>query len=113
MSTIQINDFTVTRGTFHLKPVSLTIRNGEIFVLLGQTGSGKTVLLEAISGMFHGDSGNILYDGTDITRISPEMRKIGLVYQNHALFPPYEGMGKYCLWFKNARRIQRRTAANC
>ena len=87
MSTIQINDFTVTRGTFHLKPVSLTIRNGEIFVLLGQTGSGKTVLLEAISGMFHGDSGNILYDGTDITRISPEMRKIGLVYQNHALFP--------------------------
>lgn len=37
--------------------------------------------------MFHGDSGNILYDGTDITRISPEMRKIGLFYQNHALFP--------------------------
>ena len=37
--------------------------------------------------MFHGDSGNILYDGTDITQISPEMRKIGLVYQSHALFP--------------------------
>ena len=37
--------------------------------------------------MFHGDSGNILYDGTDIARISPEMRKIGLVYQSHALFP--------------------------
>ena len=87
MSTIQINNFTVTRGTFHLKPVSLKICNGEIFVLLGQTGSGKTVLLEAISGMFPGDSGNILYDGTDITEISPEMRKIGLVYQSHALFP--------------------------
>ena len=37
--------------------------------------------------MFHGDSGNILYDGTDITQISPESRKIGLVYQSHALFP--------------------------
>ena len=37
--------------------------------------------------MYHGDSGNILYEGTDITKISPEMRKIGLVYQSHALFP--------------------------
>ena len=37
--------------------------------------------------MFHGDSGNILYDGTDIAQISPELRKIGLVYQSHALFP--------------------------
>ena len=87
MSKIQIDHFTVTRGNFTLKPISLEIQEGEIFVLLGRTGSGKTVLLEAVSGMFPGDSGAILYDGQDITQIPPEQRKIGLVYQSHALFP--------------------------
>ena len=87
MSEIVIDAFTVTRGNFTLKPVSMHIKNGEIFALLGRTGSGKTVLLEAMSGMFPGDSGSILYDGTDITHISPENRKIGFVYQTHALFP--------------------------
>ena len=60
--------------------------------------------------MFHGDSGNILYDGTDITQISPDLRKIGLVYQSHALFPHMKVWENIA---KNAGRIQRRTAANC
>ena len=87
MSEIVIDSFSVTRGTFTLKPVSLQIKSGEIFALLGRTGSGKTVLLEAMSGMFRGTSGKILYDGTDITCIPPEKRRIGFVYQTHALFP--------------------------
>lgn len=60
---------------------------GEIFAILGRTGSGKTVLLEAISGMFPGDTGSILLDGTDIRDIPPAQRKLGLVYQDYGLFP--------------------------
>lgn len=87
MKEIVINNFSVKRGSFTLNPVSLTIKKGEIFAILGRTGSGKTVLLEAVSGMYPGDSGNILYDGVDIRSIPPGDRKLGLVYQDHGLFP--------------------------
>lgn len=84
---IEIRNFTVRRGEFVLQPVSLTIREGEIFALLGRTGSGKTVLLEAIAGMFPGDKGEVLYDGVNVMEIPPCKRKMGIVYQNDGLFP--------------------------
>ncbi len=84
---IEIREFTVKRGEFLLRPVSLTVRQGEIFALLGRTGSGKTVLLEAIAGMFPGDEGEILYDGVNVMKIPPRRRKVGIVYQNDGLFP--------------------------
>lgn len=87
MKEITIDRFTVKRGNFLLKPVSLTIRKGEIFAILGYTGSGKTVLLESICGMFPGDEGQVLFDGRDVLSVRPGDRKIGIVYQNHALFP--------------------------
>lgn len=87
MNEIVINNFSVKRGSFTLSPVSLTIKKGEIFAILGRTGSGKTVLLEAVSGMFPGDTGSIMYDGIDIRSIPPGQRKLGLVYQDYGLFP--------------------------
>ena len=87
MNQLVINNFSVKRGSFTLSPISLTIQMGEIFAILGRTGSGKTVLLEAISGMFPGDTGSILLDGTDIRDIPPSQRKLGLVYQDYGLFP--------------------------
>ena len=87
MNQLVINNFSVKRGSFTLSPISLTIQMGEIFAILGRTGSGKTVLLEAISGMFPGDTGSILLDGTDIRDIPPGQRKLGLVYQDYGLFP--------------------------
>ena len=87
MNQLVINNFSVKRGSFTLSPISLTIQMGEIFAILGRTGSGKTVLLEAISGMFPGDTGSILLDGTDIRDIPPAQRKLGLVYQDYGLFP--------------------------
>lgn len=87
MNEIVINNFSVKRGSFTLSPISLTIQKGEIFAILGRTGSGKTVLLEAISGMFPGSTGSILYDGVNIRDIPPGQRKLGLVYQDYGLFP--------------------------
>ena len=87
MSKIEIKNFSAKRGTFELKPFDLTIEDGEIFAILGYTGSGKTVLLEAIGGMFAGDTGVITYNGVDVVSIAPENRGLGFVYQSHALFP--------------------------
>ncbi|MDO4554289.1 MAG: ATP-binding cassette domain-containing protein [Lachnospiraceae bacterium] len=84
---IDIQNFSVKRGTFTLKPLSLSIRQGEIFAILGRTGSGKTILLESIAGMYPGNQGTILLDGTDVTQIPPANRSIGFLYQDHLLFP--------------------------
>lgn len=87
MSEIVIRDFSVKRGSFRLSPLSFSVKEGEIFAILGRTGSGKTVLLEAISGMFPGDTGEILFDGTEVRKIPIGERKIGIVYQDYGLFP--------------------------
>ena len=44
-------------------------------------------MLEAISGMFPGDTGEILFDGTEVRKIPIDERKLGIVYQDHGLFP--------------------------
>ena len=87
MKEIQIHNFSAKRGKFYLEPVNLTVNAHEVMAILGRTGSGKTVLLEAIAGMFPGDTGEILYDGIDVCSIRPGNRKLGLVYQDQALFP--------------------------
>lgn len=87
MSEIVIRNFSVKRGDFTLKSLSFTVKKGEIFAILGRTGSGKTVLLEAISGMFPGDTGEILFDGVNVCRIPLGQRRLGLVCQNYGLFP--------------------------
>ena len=87
MREINIDHFSVRRGNFLLRPISLKIQKGEIFGILGYTGSGKTVLLESICGMFPGTEGKIMYDDQDVLTIRPGDRKLGIVYQNHGLFP--------------------------
>ncbi len=74
-------------GAFELKDVSLTINDGEYFVLLGPSGVGKTVLMEIIAGLIGPDKGRILWDGTEITSRPPEARGFSVVYQDYALFP--------------------------
>lgn len=56
-------------------------------VLLGPTGTGKTVLLETIVGMYRIEQGSIFIHGRDVTRLPPEKRNLGVVYQDYALFP--------------------------
>lgn len=72
---------------FAIENLSLDIERGEIFGLLGQSGSGKTTLLHIISGLEKPDKGTIECDGQDITKLKPEKREFGLVFQSHALFP--------------------------
>ncbi len=74
-------------GSLELSDVSLTLAQGECFVLLGPSGVGKTVFLEIIAGLIRPDSGSIFWDGVDITKTPPEQRRFAMVYQDYALFP--------------------------
>jgi iron(III) transport system ATP-binding protein len=67
--------------------ISLEIRKGELFTLLGPSGCGKTTLLRLLAGFLHPDSGRILMDGRDMTDLPAEKRRMGVVFQNYALFP--------------------------
>src|SRR5262245_8243704 len=66
--------------------VSLTIEDGEFFVLLGASGSGKSTILRMIAGLTSVDGGRVLLHGRDVTRVSPQRRQVGFVFQHYALF---------------------------
>lgn len=70
-----------------LKGVGFSVESGHFLSLLGPSGCGKTTILRIICGLETADEGKVLVDGTDVTKIRPEKRNIGLVFQNYALFP--------------------------
>ena len=84
---IKIQDLSIQFSDFALKHVDINIQEQEFFVLLGPTGSGKTLLVESIAGITPITSGKIMINGQDITHAPPENRKVGIVYQDYALFP--------------------------
>jgi len=74
-----------------LKNVSFRIRRGETKVILGVSGSGKSTILKLILGLIRPNSGQILFEGQDITRLTEQelgdvRKKIGMVFQEGALF---------------------------
>jgi len=83
---LKIKDLFLKKGKFKLNILSLDIEKNEYFVLLGRTGSGKTLLLESIAG-FQEIEGEIYFEGKQISKLSPNKRNFGFLYQNFALFP--------------------------
>jgi spermidine/putrescine transport system ATP-binding protein len=71
---------------FHLQ-ANFNVGEGEFFSLLGPSGCGKTTLLRLISGLERPDGGRIILGGREITNEVPSKRRIGLVFQDYALFP--------------------------
>jgi putative spermidine/putrescine transport system ATP-binding protein len=67
--------------------VSFTVERGAFLTLLGPSGSGKTTILMAIAGFVDPTSGDILVDDRIITKLPPEQRNFGMVFQGYALFP--------------------------
>ena len=66
---------------------SLTIESGELVALVGPSGCGKTTTLRLIAGFERPGVGSIRLDGRDLTPLPPEARRVGIVFQNYALFP--------------------------
>jgi iron(III) transport system ATP-binding protein len=67
--------------------VTLEVSSGELVALVGPSGCGKSTLLRLIAGLDRPDGGRVVLDGVDVTGVAPERRRIGLVFQEHALFP--------------------------
>jgi ABC-type Fe3+/spermidine/putrescine transport system ATPase subunit len=84
---LSLSGLTAQAGSFTLGPISLNIPPDRVLVVLGPSGAGKTVLLETIAGLRPQNSGQISIAGADITGLPPERRRIGLVFQDAALFP--------------------------
>lgn len=70
-----------------LRDVSLTVAAGEFVAVLGPSGCGKTTLLRAIGGYVPVERGSIRLSGSDVTTSPPEARRVGMVFQDYALFP--------------------------
>ncbi len=74
-------------SAFSIQKLNLRIPDGKTMVVLGPSGCGKTTLLKIIAGLIQPDSGDVRYDGVDVTHVRPGDRRIGMVFQNYALYP--------------------------
>jgi ABC-type Fe3+/spermidine/putrescine transport system ATPase subunit len=108
---IKIENLSVDLGEFKLKNVSLTVQNGEYFIILGPTGAGKTVLLESIAGLNPIRQGTVALDGRDITGEKPEKRGVSIVYQDHALFPHLSVRDNIIFGLRLRKKTPQETAA--
>src|SRR5512139_3061713 len=87
MATIELRQVEKKFGELHaVKPLDLTIQDGEFVVLLGPSGCGKTTTLRMISGLEAVTSGNISLNGRDVTWAHPSERDIAFVFQFYALY---------------------------
>lgn len=92
MSSIELKKVSYRYLQGGVSQVSFTVPEGNIACLLGPSGSGKTTLLKLIGGFLQPQEGAILLDDKIVaeargTVVSPQERRMGLVFQQHALFP--------------------------
>ncbi|MGR3913449.1 MAG: ABC transporter ATP-binding protein [Gammaproteobacteria bacterium] len=85
---IRVRAVTKTYGALRaLDSIDLDVRSGEFLTLLGPSGSGKTTLLMVLAGFTRPDSGSVRFGGSEMIRMPPHRREIGMVFQHYALFP--------------------------
>jgi iron(III) transport system ATP-binding protein len=93
MSSVTLTDVGLVypNGTVGLAGIDLAIADGEFVALVGPSGSGKTTLLRAIAGFLAPSTGSILLDDTVVAdarrSVEPEKRGLGMVFQQHAVWP--------------------------
>ena len=87
MATIELRQVEKRFGDAHaVKPLDLTVRDGEFVVLLGPSGCGKTTTLRMISGLEAVTAGHIFLDGKEVTWRHPSERDMAFVFQFYALY---------------------------
>lgn len=85
---LEVREITKTYETRPLlKGVSFNVEQGETVCLLGPSGSGKSTLLRIISGLEPLESGQVCWDGSDLSGTPVHLRRFGLMFQEYALFP--------------------------
>jgi len=87
MAVLDIKDVSkVFSTTVAVDKFNLTVGDGELVCLLGPSGSGKSTLLRMVGGFETPSGGVIAIDGEDVTRVTPDKRPTGMVFQSHALW---------------------------
>ena len=87
-----------------LDGVSVDVPTGSLTALLGPSGSGKSTLLRVIAGLERPDEGKISLDGNDVTRVAPQARGVGFVFQHYAAFKHMTVRDNVAFWLKIRRR---------
>src|SRR5438046_1067457 len=105
MTSIVIKDASRSFGTVRaVDHVELTVEEGEFFTLLGPSGCGKTTLLRMIAGFCELEAGEIRFGKRRIDRLPAQLRDIGMVFQNYAVFPNLTVAGNVAYGLK-ARKV--------
>jgi putative spermidine/putrescine transport system ATP-binding protein len=103
MSFMSVTNVVKTFGSNTVvKGFDLAVEKGEFVSFLGPSGCGKTTVLRMIAGFERPTSGTILIDGRDVTKVAPNKRRIGMVFQAYALFPNLNVSGNIAFGLKIA-----------
>ena len=85
---VRIDNVTKTFGqTTAVSNFSAELEDGHLICLLGPSGCGKSTLLNMLCGIIPVSQGQIFFDDKDVTKLPPDKRNIGMVFQNYALYP--------------------------
>lgn len=84
---LYVKNLNLQAGDFKVPDTSFDVKKGEYYFLLGESGSGKSLILEAIAGIQKIKSGEVWVNNLNITHLPMHQRRVGLVFQNLALFP--------------------------
>jgi putative spermidine/putrescine transport system ATP-binding protein len=88
MSFLELRNLQCRYGrTVAVEDVSLQVERGEFVSLLGPSGCGKTTTLQMIAGFVEPTGGSVFIDGSELGRVAPNRRGVGIVFQSYALFP--------------------------
>ncbi|MGR7997107.1 ABC transporter ATP-binding protein [Xanthobacter sp. ZOL 2024] len=98
-------------ATAAVHDASFQVAPGEIFTLIGPSGCGKSTLLRMIAGFEVPQGGSVRLDGRDITAAPPEKRRIGIVFQDYALFPHLSARDNVAFALRGGRQDARRARA--
>ena len=82
-----LQGLTTRAGSFELGPIDLRVSPDRVLVILGPSGAGKSMLLDTVAGFRKAVAGSVALCGRDLTSLPPEARRIGVVFQEAALFP--------------------------
>jgi len=94
-----------------LRDVSVTVEAGAVLAVLGSSGSGKSTMLRVIAGLTAPTTGRVLLDGVDVVSVPTHRRGVGMMFQDHVLFPHLDVMGNVTFGLR-VRGDDRRAAAS-
>lgn len=101
---IQVKDVCKSYGDLQvLRQINLTVNKGEVVSIVGASGAGKTTLLQIIGTLDKADSGSVIIDGTDVSKLNDKAlakfrnEHIGFVFQFHNLLPEFTALENVCM----------------